>query len=89
VRWRRDGTELYYLAADNRLMAVPIHLDPRGENAEVGTPAPLFLARLAGTPRNDSARNYMVSSDGQRFLMDTLTEVSIPITVVLNWKPQR
>jgi Tol biopolymer transport system component len=89
VRWRWDGTELFYLAADNRLMAVPIHLDPRGESAEVGTPAPLFLSRFAGTPRNDSARHYMVSSDGQRFLMDTLTEVSIPITVVLNWKPQR
>jgi hypothetical protein len=88
VRWRQDGTELFYLAADNRLMAVPIRLDPRGENVEVGTPEPLFLTRLAGTPRNGSARHYMVSRDGQRFLMDTLTELSIPITVVLNWKPQ-
>jgi len=87
ARWRRDGKELFYLGSDNR-MAVPVQLDARGEDVDVGMPAPLFLARLAGTPRNDSARNYMVSSDGQRFLMDTLTEVSIPITVVLNWKPQ-
>jgi hypothetical protein len=73
---------------DNRLMAVPVQLDARGENVDVGTPVPLFPTRLAGEPRNDSARHYMVSPDGQRFLMDTLTEVSIPITVVLNWKPQ-
>ena len=89
ARWRRDGKELFYLGSDNRLMAVPIHLGTRGANVDVGTPAPLFPTRLAGEPRNDSARHYMVSSDGQRFLLDTLTEVSIPITVVLDWKPQQ
>jgi Tol biopolymer transport system component len=89
ARWRRDGKELFYLASDNRLMAAPIQLDPSSKNVEIGTPASLFATRLAGEPRNDGGRHYMVSDDGQRFLMDTLTEVSIPITVVLNWKPQR
>jgi hypothetical protein len=28
----------------------------------------------------------MVSRDGQRFLMDTLKEVALPFTVILNWK---
>jgi hypothetical protein len=28
-----------------------------------------------------------VSRDGQRFLVDTLKEVTLPVTVVLNWKP--
>jgi eukaryotic-like serine/threonine-protein kinase len=88
VRWRRDGKELFYLASDNRLMAVPIQLDSSGENLEVGTPMPLFQTRLAGTARTDVERHYTVSADGQRFLMGTPTEVSIPITVVLNWKPQ-
>jgi Tol biopolymer transport system component len=88
ARWRRNGKELFYLASDNRLMAVPIQLDPSSKNVETGTPAALFPTRLAGAPRNDFGRHYMVSDDGQRFLMDTLTEVSIPITVVLNWKPQ-
>ena len=27
VRWRRDGKELFYIALDDRLMAVPIQLD--------------------------------------------------------------
>ena len=88
ARWRRNGKELFYLASDNRLMAVPIQVDPSGEYIEPGTPVPLFTTRLAGTPSNDFQRHYMVSDDGQRFLMDTLTEVSIPMTVVLNWKPQ-
>jgi len=26
-RWRRDGKELFYIAPDNRLMAVPIVLN--------------------------------------------------------------
>ena len=30
----------------------------------------------------------MVSPDGKRFLMDTLKEVTLPITVILNWKPK-
>ena len=32
----------------------------------------------------------MVSTDGQRFLMNTLTEEAStsPITVILNWRPK-
>jgi hypothetical protein len=30
----------------------------------------------------------MVSRDGQRFLIHTLKEVTLPITVILNWKPK-
>jgi hypothetical protein len=70
-------------------MAVPIQLDaqlPNGVN--VGTPTALFTASLAGVPQNGSARHYIVSRDGKRFLMDTLREVTLPITVVLNWKPK-
>ena len=88
VRWRQDGKELFYLAPDNRLMAVPIRLDATGQSVEVGTPVSLFAPQFGGTPQGNFARHYMVSRDGQRFLMDTLKEVNIPITVVLNWKPK-
>ena len=30
ARWRRDGAELFYIASDNRLMAVPVRLDSTG-----------------------------------------------------------
>ena len=62
-------------------MAVTIDLDAR-----TGTPVPLFATHLAG-PQFDSSKQFMVSKDGQRFLIDTLREVTLPITVLLNWKP--
>ncbi len=55
---------------------------------DVGTPVPLFTTQVGGTPQNNYARNYMVSVDGQRFLVNTLKEVTLPITVLLNWKPK-
>jgi Tol biopolymer transport system component len=33
VRWRRDGKELFYVAPDARLMAVPISVALDGQNA--------------------------------------------------------
>ena len=89
VRWRRDGRELFFLAPDNRLMAVPIQVDAAADTVDVGKPVPLFVTRLAGQTRGDSSRQYMVSPDGQRFLMDTLTEAALPLSIVLNWQPPR
>jgi RNA polymerase sigma-70 factor (ECF subfamily) len=39
---------------------------------------------------NDGLDEYVVSSDGQRFLMNTLAEGDnpSPITVILNWRPK-
>jgi WD40-like Beta Propeller Repeat len=70
VRWRRDGKELFYLAPDNRLMAVPMRLDSERNTVEAGTPVPLSAARLSGNPQGPSSRQYMVSADGQRMLVD-------------------
>ena len=88
VRWQPDGKGLFYVARDGRLMAVPVRLGSNGETAEVGTPVPLFQTRVRGMPAGQT--QYAVSSDGQRFLMNTLIEdiVTSPITMILNWKPQ-
>jgi len=88
VRWRPDGKELFYVARDGRLMAVPVRFGSNGETLEAGTPVPLFQARVRGMPTGQT--QYAVSSDGQRFLMNTLIEdiVTSPITMILNWKPQ-
>ncbi|MEQ1947970.1 MAG: protein kinase [Bryobacteraceae bacterium] len=78
-RWRRDGKELYYLAPDRTLMAVPIR---GGASLSPGVAAPLFQTRAAGY------FPYDVGADG-RFLINTLPEpnasVPTPITVFLNW----
>jgi len=42
-QWRMDGTELFYLAADQMLMAVPVKLGRSGsESFQVGLPKPLM-----------------------------------------------
>ena len=91
VRWRRDGKELFYIALDDRLMAVPIRLATDGKTIETDAPVPLFVTHIGGACRSERhAPEYMVSPDGQRFLMNTITdEAAAPITVILNWKPKR
>ena len=90
VRWRRDGKELYYIALDDRLMAVPIVPSRDGQSVEPGTPVPLFQTRVGGAVQALGRQQYMVSDDGQRFLMNALTdEATRPITVILNWNPRR
>jgi eukaryotic-like serine/threonine-protein kinase len=87
VRWGPDGKELFYMALDARLMAVPIQLASNPQTAEPGSPTPLFATRVGGALQG-FMQQYDVSSDGQRFLMNTITEeAASPITVVLNWKP--
>jgi serine/threonine protein kinase len=87
VRWRRDGQELFYIALDGRLMAVAIRLASSGQAVEAGAPVPLFATHVGGAVQGVSRQQYIVSVDGQRFLMNTVTEdATAPITVILNWK---
>ena len=85
-KWRGDGKELFYYAADGQLMAVPI----KGDAAvEIGTPVPLFTPRLLNGPNVGQGfrAQYDVARDGQRFLLNVPVEdaPTPPITVVLNW----
>ena len=75
--WRRDGKELFYIAEDNTLMAVPV--SGRGTKLEIGTPHPLFHT-------DPSLLTYDVSPDGSRFIILTAApEATAPITLVENW----
>jgi eukaryotic-like serine/threonine-protein kinase len=79
AQWRGDGREIFYLGADNRVMAVPITLQPNGPAIKPGTPVALFSVR--------SGSEYMAAPDGQRFLINMPLEgtATAPITVILNW----
>jgi Tol biopolymer transport system component len=89
VRWRRDGKELFYIALDDRLMAVPVQLASSAPTFEAGSPVPLFATRVGGALSYPNEQQYDVSPDGLRFLMNTIIEeVPSPITVILNWKPK-
>ncbi|HEX4947993.1 MAG TPA: hypothetical protein VFZ34_15080, partial [Blastocatellia bacterium] len=79
-RWRGDGKELFYLAADNKLMAAEVNI--KGSAIEVGAVRPLFDILPA-----QQGRDFDVTADGQRFLVNTLVEdkESLPLTLVINW----
>ena len=83
VRWSGDGKEIFYVAPDDRMMAVSIAL---GGTPDPKAPVPLFQTHLAsGINVLGSKPQYAVSRDG-RFLLDTAVEsASAPIVVSLNW----
>jgi eukaryotic-like serine/threonine-protein kinase len=83
--WSRNGRELFYVAPNTAMMAVPVQTSPR---FSAGNPSKLFDG-----PRNlvQPSRTYDVSPDGQRFLMIKDPTVgdqntpSLPINVVVHW----
>jgi Tol biopolymer transport system component len=88
-RWRGDGRELFYISADEKMMAVAIKPAANGKaRLEAGVPEALFDALTPHGP----AFNYVVSSDGQRFLLaDTGSAgaASTPLTVITNFNAER
>ena len=90
VRWNSDGKELFYLATDNRLMAVPIHFLHDGITAESGTPLPLFATTLGNPGGSVNRQLYVVAAGGHSFVMNSATGEAnaSPITVILNWNPR-
>ena len=82
-RWRQDGKELFYVAPDNKLMAVSVKTN--GNNFEAGSPNPLFEVRLSAPVTGGAS--YAVTRDGQRFLMNVVVDEASPspIVVVENW----
>jgi Tol biopolymer transport system component/aminoglycoside phosphotransferase (APT) family kinase protein len=84
-RWRRDGREIFYLAPDNKLMAVVVN--GQGSAFEVGAVRALFDTRALPNPILNQRFMYDASPDGQRFLVNTLAEEarSAHITPVVNW----
>jgi serine/threonine protein kinase/Tol biopolymer transport system component len=89
VRWSGDGKELFYIAFDGRLMAVPISLASTAQAIEAGPSVPLFATRVGPVLPYPNNWQYDVSPDGQRFLMNTIIEEApSPITLILNWRPK-
>jgi Tol biopolymer transport system component len=87
-RWNRNGKELFYIAADGKLMSVPVQTTTNGQ-FKAGTPVELFATQLVEVVPSAQRHQYAVSPDGQRFLMNVPVESAgvSPITVVLNWNP--
>ncbi len=91
VRWDPSGKELFFVAADGRLMAVPVRLVSKGESVEPGRPVGLFATNMAGTATVVNRQQYAVAPDGQSFVVNSALggASTPPISVILNWKPTR
>ena len=86
-RWRADGKELFYVSPDGAIMAVSIAVLPGGGSLEIGKPTRLFTPRIFGGFTNNVRIQYVVTPDGQRFLVNVTsarTDTS-PIVVDVNW----
>jgi Tol biopolymer transport system component len=81
-RWRGDGKELFFVLDDRAIMAVDVKTS---DTFSAGEPRRLFGARLKRSA--PIARNYEVTPDGQRFLVNvTSSNETVPtITLVQNW----
>jgi Tol biopolymer transport system component len=79
-RWSPDGRELFYVAPDNKVMAVGLKLGP--DSVEVSALRGMFTGPgdiFASSP-------YDVAPDGQRFLVRAVPETgSQPLQVIVNW----
>jgi hypothetical protein len=88
-RWRGDGKELFFVAADGKMMAVPVKAVPAVKPSfEPGAPVALFDARIANSA-SGALFEYDVTADGKRFLVNTANGPGAaptpPLTVVTNW----
>ena len=90
VRWNPRGGELFYVAADGRLMAVPIRVGADGTTFEAGKPLWLSGTNMGDEFPGTNRHAYMVAPDGQSFVINSVPEEASasPITVIQNWKPR-
>lgn len=69
-QWRRDGRELFYIAPDRKLMAVE---ESWAQRLRLRL-QPLFITRVL-TP-TEFRNHYVVTGDGQRFLISSQSDES-------------
>ena len=90
ARWRADGQGTVLHCARRNADGCPRpNRAARGESVQVDAPVPLFPARIGTVPAVVLGPQYIVSGDGQRFLMDTFVHDAspTPIRLILNWSP--
>jgi Tol biopolymer transport system component len=81
--WRRDGRQLFYLAADGRLIAVS--MDLKAGSPAIGLAETLFDRRFQASASDIDL--YDVTADGTRLLINAPLEdrPQSALTVVLDW----
>src|SRR5882762_9393264 len=80
AEWSHDGKEIFYLSANNELMAAKV--TQNGSEVAIDVARPLFQ-----TQAQSFLPSFDVSPDGRRFIIVTAVpqKSPSPITVVINW----
>jgi len=87
LRWARDGKELFYLASDGYLYALPITLSPK---LKIGAATRLFEISTEARAAMHSPFGFDVSADRQRILIPIVTaSTRSEIVVIRNWETAR
>ena len=83
-RWRRDGRELYYIAANRKLTAVSVTTTPEFLR---GPATPLFDSQ-AEYLWQDTRNHYDVTPDGRQFVLmsPTTDQRAATFTLIVNWR---
>lgn len=83
-QWSRDRRELFYIAADRQMMAVPVQTESA---FSAGTPTALFRTQLGDLWVGDTRNHYDVSPDGRRFVIiaPATDRREAPFTLLANW----
>ncbi len=82
--WRRDGKELFFVSLDRKMMSVTL---TSGQTLEPGAPKALFAAPVPNLGVSGDRNHYVVTPDGQRFLLRKVMGEKGPslVTAVLDW----
>lgn len=84
VRWRRDGTELFYLDLAGRIQAISMKLST---HPKFGPSTVLFSITTEARASIHSVLGFDVSADGQRFVIPTVSPAEAPSVVIIqNWE---
>jgi eukaryotic-like serine/threonine-protein kinase len=86
AQWRRDGGELVYAGPNGELLSVSVALHSGA--IEIGRPAVLFQTPAGAMDTvtfSGDAQRFVMTPDGQRFLLSIPTGPPAPITLLFNW----
>ncbi|MFI4942267.1 MAG: protein kinase [Burkholderiales bacterium] len=84
-RWNRDGSELFYIAPDRRMMSVRVRDGSSGFHWDA--PVPLFQTAIADLGPFRGCWGYAVAPDGRFLVLTRRPQGASPAVAILNWKP--
>ena len=90
VRWNpANRNELFFVALDGRLMSIRLEFSGDDAAVKASDPVTLFQTGIGAVVQGPQKQQYVVSKDGERFLVSNVNEEALsPIRLILDWKPR-